>query len=210
MFRTSTHFVKQTKPIFPPTAFNLIFALDEQHGIGYKNRLPWQDTPLKKDLQFFKYMTTFNKHSNIIMGSKTWESLSKPLKDRKNIVISRKFIYQNIPSFSSIKTYKENIKSSMHWIIGGKQIYEHMFNDYYTDIECIMYSQIHATYPADTQISLSNIGENFILLGTHTVKDIVPITFHYYYNMDFLYLPNRRMYLDQAWYSFINQNKDCP
>jgi len=211
MFRTSIQFMKQTKPLkpkFPPTAFNLIFAIDKQNGIGYKNQLPWQHTPLKKDLQFFKYMTTFNKHSSVIMGSKTWESISEPLKERTNIVISRRYVYPKILSFPSIKSYKEIMTYSMHWIIGGRQIYEHMFNHHYTDIECIMYSQIHATYPADTHLSLSNIGDNFMLIGTHTVKDIVPITFHYYYNMDFLYVPNRRIYLDQAWYSFTNRNKD--
>jgi dihydrofolate reductase len=209
MFRASLY-SKLPKPTYPPTAFNLIFAIDEQNGIGYKNQLPWQHTPLKKDLQFFKYMTTFNENSNVIMGSNTWKSLSSPLKERKNIVISRNFLYPCTYSFPSIKSYKENIKSSTHWIIGGKQLYEHIFNHYYTDIECIMYSKIHASYPADTHLSLSNIGENFMLIGTHSVKDIVPITFHYYYNMDFLYLPNRKSFLDNAWYSFINRNKDYP
>lgn len=95
--------------------FNVIVACDSGNGIGKDNKLPWR---LKKDMQFFKDMTTCprigqvmenygiigndehpemdkpseNAMNAVIMGRKTWESIPekhRPLKDRLNIVLSR-------------------------------------------------------------------------------------------------------------------------
>ena len=38
--------------------FNVILAMDNNFGIGYKNQLPWQ---FSKDMKFFR-TTTINKH----------------------------------------------------------------------------------------------------------------------------------------------------
>ena len=50
--------------------------------IGINNKLPWK---LKKDLQHFNSYTI---DQAIIMGRKTYESIGRPLPNRKNIVIS--------------------------------------------------------------------------------------------------------------------------
>jgi dihydrofolate reductase len=52
--------------------------------IGCNNELPWR---VKSDLSRFKKIT--QGHA-VIMGRKTYESIGKPLPNRKNIVISRK------------------------------------------------------------------------------------------------------------------------
>ena len=65
------------------TSLSLIVAMDENRLIGRNNDLPWR---LPADLAFFK-RTTMGKP--IIMGSKTFVSIGRPLPGRRNIVISR-------------------------------------------------------------------------------------------------------------------------
>lgn len=63
---------------------NLIAALSKNHIIGNKNKIPWV---LPNDLSWFKSITL---NKPVVMGRLTWESIKKPLKDRLNIVVSRK------------------------------------------------------------------------------------------------------------------------
>ena len=63
---------------------HLIWAQDENGGIGQNGKLPWH---ISEDLKNFKSLTL---NSTIIMGRKTWDSLPiKPLPNRKNIILSR-------------------------------------------------------------------------------------------------------------------------
>ena len=72
------------------------------NGIGYKGQLPWR---LKNDMIYFKKKTSnVNEDDNIeyinsvIMGMTTWNSIvegNKPLKNRLNIIITRKTIKSN-------------------------------------------------------------------------------------------------------------------
>ena len=61
---------------------NLIFAIAEDGTIGCKGRIPWH---CKEDLQNFKKLTT---GQTVLMGRKTYESIGKPLPNRKNIVLT--------------------------------------------------------------------------------------------------------------------------
>ena len=62
---------------------SLIVACDSRNAIGKNNEIPWH---LSDDLKRFKSITMGN---TVIMGKNTWLSLPfKPLKGRKNIVIS--------------------------------------------------------------------------------------------------------------------------
>lgn len=62
---------------------SLIAALAVDRIIGLDNAMPWD---LPADLAWFK-RNTLNKP--VIMGRRTWESIGRPLPERKNIVISR-------------------------------------------------------------------------------------------------------------------------
>jgi dihydrofolate reductase len=62
---------------------SLIVAISKNYCIGKNNQLLWH---LPKDLKFFKQHTT---GKPIIMGRKTYDSIGKPLPNRRNIVISR-------------------------------------------------------------------------------------------------------------------------
>ena len=59
-----------------------LVALSNNNVIGVDNDLPWK---LKKDLQHF---SAYTQNKVIVMGRKTFESIGRPLPNRKNIVIS--------------------------------------------------------------------------------------------------------------------------
>ena len=66
---------------------SIIVAMDEEGGIGVDNQLPWH---LPEDLKYFKNKTMGH---HVIMGRKTFQSLSKPLPGRTNIVLTRNHSY---------------------------------------------------------------------------------------------------------------------
>lgn len=61
----------------------MIVAADEKYGIGKDGKIPWH---YSSDLKFFKEYT---EGKTVVMGTKTFESIGKPLKNRNNIVLSR-------------------------------------------------------------------------------------------------------------------------
>ncbi|MDE2312398.1 MAG: dihydrofolate reductase, partial [Patescibacteria group bacterium] len=61
----------------------MIAAVAKNLAIGKNNQLLWH---LPEDLKRFKQLTSGH---TIIMGSKTYESLGKPLPRRTNIVIAK-------------------------------------------------------------------------------------------------------------------------
>ncbi|HEX4104413.1 MAG TPA: dihydrofolate reductase [Candidatus Paceibacterota bacterium] len=62
---------------------SLIGAMGKNREFGLGDQLPWH---LPDDLKHFKALT---RGHTVIMGRKTYESIGKPLPDRKNIIITR-------------------------------------------------------------------------------------------------------------------------
>ena len=60
-----------------------IAAASLNRVIGKNGNLPWR---LSEDLKWFKKITSGHA---ILMGRKTWESLGRPLPNRRNIALSR-------------------------------------------------------------------------------------------------------------------------
>lgn len=100
---------------------SLIVAMDQNQLIGQNNTLPWH---LPADLKFFKKMTTGH---TIIMGRKTFESIGKPLPNRRNIVLTRNKDWTSsadIEIFSSLTEVMQAIqKEEKAYIIGGANLY---------------------------------------------------------------------------------------
>jgi len=65
---------------------NIVVAIAANHAIGKNNKLLWH---LPKDLKHFKELTTGH---TVIMGRKTFDSVGRPLPNRRNIVITRQDI----------------------------------------------------------------------------------------------------------------------
>jgi len=118
--------------------FNIIAAMDFNHGIGYEGKLPWN---IKGDLKFFKEKT---KDNPLIMGRKTWDSLPvQPLPNRENIVLSRN---SEMNSFQKALDYCYG-KNKTPFIIGGSSIYEEAIN--HEDLGILYLTLIHGAYKAD-------------------------------------------------------------
>ena len=98
---------------------SLIVAFDRQRGIGINNALPWK---LAEDMAFFKRTTTGHP---IIMGRKTFESIGRPLPNRRNIVISRnaEWAHAGVEAVSSVEAALALAGSQPSFVIGGAQIY---------------------------------------------------------------------------------------
>jgi len=105
--------------------FSIIVAIGKNREIGKKNKLLWH---IPEDLKNFKKITT---GKTVIMGRKTFESIGRPLPNRKNIVLSKNGdkelvkekeieIYQNLEDL--IRDYKNSQEEI--FIIGGEQIYK--------------------------------------------------------------------------------------
>lgn len=99
---------------------NAIVAVDNNWGIGYNGNLLEH---IPEDLKYFKELTSNNW---VVMGRKTWDSLSKkPLPNRKNLVITNNpTIYNNTNevnffTLKQIKLYMLKNKNLTFFIIGG-------------------------------------------------------------------------------------------
>ena len=96
---------------------SMIFACDEKGAIGKDADLPWRQST---DLKHFK-RTTLEKI--VVMGRKTWESLGQPLPKRRNIVMTRQGVDDDVEtmSFEEVMSLAEEHEVM---IIGGGEIYE--------------------------------------------------------------------------------------
>ena len=63
-------------------SYYVIVAVAENGIIGDNNKLPWN---IKSEMKHFTSVTI---NKPVIMGRKTFESIGKPLKDRRNIIIT--------------------------------------------------------------------------------------------------------------------------
>ena len=99
----------------------LIAAVDKNLAIGKNGKIPWH---IKEDLQFFQKNTL---NTAMIMGRSTFDSIGKPLPNRKNIVMTnsptnREGVIEVCDIESAIKEAKKD--SNKISIIGGQSIYK--------------------------------------------------------------------------------------
>ncbi|MEJ5995552.1 dihydrofolate reductase [Pedobacter sp. Du54] len=121
---------------------SIIVAISENNAIGKNNQLLWH---LPADLKHFKEITTGN---TIIMGRKTYDSIGKPLPNRRSIVITRNadLVIEGAEVVTSlaaaIALCKENEEA---FIIGGAEIYEQAL----PFTSRIHLTRVHGKYDAD-------------------------------------------------------------
>jgi dihydrofolate reductase len=102
------------------SSLKIIVATDKRGGIGIDNKLPWH---LPEDLAHFKQITSGHP---IIMGRKTFDSIGRPLPNRRNIVISRNREWQHagVECVDSLQTAQAAVAGQDAYIIGGAEIYK--------------------------------------------------------------------------------------
>lgn len=102
--------------IIVAVARNGVIGATNEAGIG---TLPWH---LPEDLKHFKETTSGHP---IIMGRKTWESLGRPLPNRRNMVITRQtgYVATGAEVFSSLPAAIQAIGEATAFVIGGAELY---------------------------------------------------------------------------------------
>lgn len=99
----------------------LIAAVDQNLAIGKDGGIPWD---IKEDLKFFREKT---QNSAIIMGRATFDSIGRPLPNRKNIVMTRSpQDREGVTEVTSVEDAIDEAKtfSQIINIIGGEYIYK--------------------------------------------------------------------------------------
>ncbi len=100
---------------------SIVVAIAENRAIGKNNQLLWH---LPADLKHFKQITSGH---TIIMGRKTYDSIGKPLPNRRNIVITRQSGLQ-IEGVEVVGSLEEAIAlckaENEVFVIGGAEIYQ--------------------------------------------------------------------------------------
>lgn len=101
-------------------SITMIAAMDRNRAIGIGNKLPWR---LPAEMAFFTKMTT---GKTVIMGRKTFESLPKPLKNRKNVILTRQsdFGHEECEVVHSIEEAIQRYGTDEVMVIGGADVYE--------------------------------------------------------------------------------------
>jgi dihydrofolate reductase len=101
------------------THITIIVATDANRGIGIDNRMPWH---LPEDMAHFKRLTSGHA---VIMGRKTFDSIGRPLPNRRNIVISRNagWSHDGVERAASLAEAIALAGAEPAFVIGGAQIY---------------------------------------------------------------------------------------
>ncbi|QKS72198.1 dihydrofolate reductase [Paenalkalicoccus suaedae] len=121
----------------------MIVAHDRNRVIGRDNAMPWH---LPADLAFFKRTTT---GSTIVMGRKTFESIGRPLPNRRSIILTRNEGYSQegaevVHSFEELTTLLSQDEKA--FIIGGAEIFR-----YYLDkVDRVYVTYIDSEFEGDT------------------------------------------------------------
>ena len=134
--------------------------------IGRAGALPWR---LPEDLAFFKRMTSGHP---IVMGRKTFESIGRPLPQRRNIVITRD------PGWSAAGVEVIHRPGDLEqlpglegrvFIIGGSEIY----TVFLPKLDDLLVSHVFARHEGDTWFpDFENEFSESELLETHAEFDI--------------------------------------
>lgn len=128
----------------------LIVAVDQNWAIGKDNKMMWS---IPADMKFFRETTRGN---IVIMGRKTLESFpqGQPLKDRVNIVITKKSGYR-VKGAVVVHSIEEAVKTAEKeaekcegaiFVIGGASIYRAML----PLCDTAFVTKISHAYDADT------------------------------------------------------------
>ena len=121
----------------------IIAARGRNGAIGLNNAVPWK---CSQDMQLFRQTTT---HHTVLMGRATYESIGRPLPNRRNIVVSSTEIdgVQTVQSISRGIQLAEQEGEKELYFIGGRRIYLEALNHYATHM---LLTEVDYDGPADT------------------------------------------------------------
>lgn len=142
---------------------NMIAAVGKNGEIGRKGEIPWR---IPSDFKYFKDKTLGH---TIVMGRKTWMSLpNRPLKDRRNIVISTTGIgLYGVETYTSLAAAIDACRVEKElWIIGGERLYEEGLKF----ASAVFLTEVMDVFPdADAFFPMKKLQKNFL------AKDATPL-----------------------------------
>ena len=123
---------------------SIVVAAAENGVIGRGNQLPWR---LPDDLKWFKSLTV---GKPVVMGRRTFESMGRPLRDRINIVVSRRpdLIIEGCTVVDSLEgAFAVAASAPEVMVIGGAEIYRRALasttNIYLTRVHARVEGDVH-------------------------------------------------------------------
>ncbi|QQT23872.1 dihydrofolate reductase [Staphylococcus equorum] len=101
---------------------SILVAHDQQRVIGVDNTLPWH---LPNDLKHVKKLST---NHTLVMGRATFDSIGKPLPNRRNVVLTRNKSFQH-EGVDVIHSMEDIFDLPGHvFVFGGQLLYEEMID----------------------------------------------------------------------------------
>jgi len=122
--------------------------------IGKDGKLPWH---IPEDFKWFKRTTA---GQAVLMGRKTFESLGKPLPNRRNLVVTRGASPPGVEIVRDLASFRPEDFPCDVWVIGGAEIYRQMLDQ----CELLYLSIIPRVIEGDT--FFPPFEEHFDLVGT--------------------------------------------
>ena len=134
---------------------SLVVAMDRRRGIGRDGRLPWH---LPADLAHFKALTRGNP---VLMGRRTFESIGRPLPERRNLVLSRSSAFKppGVTVFHDVESVLESLvlgsQEEELMVIGGADVYRLLL----PAAGRIYLTEVQGQFECDTRFPAIDMGE---------------------------------------------------
>lgn len=144
---------------------SLVVAASTNNVIGSDGGLPWH---LPDDLRHFKRLTT---GKPVVMGRRTFESIGRPLPDRRNIVMTRDpgFVARGCDVVSSVREALDLVSDAEEvMIIGGGQVYR----DFLSHADRIYLTRVQADVEGDTHFpDIDEAGWRRVSSESHAIDE---------------------------------------
>jgi len=104
-------------------AIRAIAAMSLNRVIGKDGKIPWH---IPEDFKWFKRATS---GQAVLMGRKTYESLGRPLPNRRNLVVTRREnLGEGVEIVRDLESFRPGDYPCDIWVIGGAEIYRQMLD----------------------------------------------------------------------------------
>ena len=187
--------------------FNIIFATDEKYGFSKNGKLPWN---VPEDLQYFKQITTAGGNSAVLMGRKTFESIGRPLPNRKNYVLSRSKNFTSkdgksldVEGVTVLNDISEVLKlNECIWVIGGIELISYFLENIFL-VSNISITTIRGDYDCDQKFDYRSLiktpwdSVNIGISDRAKIQYVLYSSSYQYSSIDYQYLNILRNILGQ-------------
>jgi dihydrofolate reductase len=116
-----------------------IAAMTPSRVIGRANTIPWK---IPGEQKWFKEVTIGH---SVLMGSRTYVSIGKPLPGRRNLVVSRSQSWEGVEMIRDLSRFDPSNYSDEIYVIGGAEIYRQLLDR----CDELLITQLKTEYPGD-------------------------------------------------------------